>query len=343
MSSEVTSRRLFAATILLALAFTSLTQTGCTQSFRRLGIVDELAIKYRDTVWAQRAFNLRFANCNREYADHFKSGFCAGYSDVSNGGDGFLPALPPVAYQGYEYQCAEGSKCVDTWFSGYPAGVAAAREEKAGNYHEMHISRMIDRAVTQSKATNVLPSDVPVNKPSATLLPPPRDNAMAKQLNDYGGQPKTYVPEKTPIQTVKAKPPVATPPMKFADTPAVKANEPAQQIVRQAPQTKLPPIVQSTVTTQPPAAKTAMLPPIVTAPKSAPVYRSDSTPAPTSAVPPIIRSQKPLASTSNRSPVIRGRKIDPVANVSSNEMPLPMAVRSNFETRSAAAWPLNRR
>ena len=98
MSSEVSSRRLFAATMLLALAFTSLTQTGCTRPIRRLGIIDELAITYRDRVWAQRAFNLRFANCNREFADHFRNGFCAGYSDVCGGGDGFAPALPPDQY-----------------------------------------------------------------------------------------------------------------------------------------------------------------------------------------------------------------------------------------------------
>ena len=103
MFSEVFTRRILGS-LMLAVAITSLTHTGCNQPIRRLGILDELAITYRDQVWARRAYNLRFANCNRQYEDHFRNGFCAGYSDVSNGGDGFVPALPPDQYRGFEFQ-----------------------------------------------------------------------------------------------------------------------------------------------------------------------------------------------------------------------------------------------
>jgi hypothetical protein len=82
--------------------------------------------------------------------------------DVCNGGDGYVPALPPSEYRGYEYQCAEGAKCVNTWFEGYPAGVTAAKQDKSGDYKDMFISKMINSAVTQENAKHLLPGDVPI-------------------------------------------------------------------------------------------------------------------------------------------------------------------------------------
>ena len=319
MSSEVCTRRLIAASMLLALALTSLIQTGCTRPIRRLGIVDELAIAYRDRVWAQRAFNLRFANCNREYADHFRNGFCAGYSDVCGGGDGFLPALPPDEYQGYEYQCAEGSRCVDTWFEGYPEGVAAAREEKAGSFNEMHVSRMIDRAITQQNAPNVLPSDVPVTRPSSTLIPPKRDAVITKRFgNSFSAASRSVpnVPEVQSRHSVLTKPTVAS--------KAVVTAEPAPVA---APRTaKLPPVVKATPT--PAVRPLAPIKPVAVAVPSS------------TKVPPIVQGTAPKTVTAP--PIIRGRKIDPSTNVSRNEIPLPMAVRSTFDTRTAA-WPVTNR
>ena len=311
MSSEVSTRRLIAATMLLALAFTSLIQTGCTRPIRRLGIVDELAIAYRDRVWAQRAFNLRFANCNREFADHFRNGFCAGYADVCGGGDGFLPALPPDEYRGYEYQCAEGSRCVDTWFEGYPEGVAAARQEKAGSYNEMHVSRMIDRAITQQNAPNILPSDVPVTRPSSKLIPPTREAVVSKRFGN-GIAASRSVPNSPSVQSSHS---ILTKPVVAAKPDPVAAPRPV----------KVPPVVKGTQKTV-----ASTLPPIKSA---ASVSTSTKTP-------PIVQGK--VASTAPLPPVIRGRKIDPSTSVSRNEIPLPMAVRSTFDTRSAA-WPVTTR
>ena len=131
--------------------------TGC-----KLGIKEASMLTYRDTVWAKRAFNLRYGNCKRAYANHFENGFCAGYTDMCNGGDGYVPALPPEEYRAPEYQSADGAKCVNSWFEGYPAGVAAARKDKSGTYHDVLISRMIDSAINQSNTDPVLPSDVQV-------------------------------------------------------------------------------------------------------------------------------------------------------------------------------------
>ena len=316
MSSEVSTRRLCAAALLLALAFTSLIQTGCTRPIRRLGVLDELAIAYRDRVWAQRAFNLRFANCNREYADHFKNGFCAGYTDVSGGGDGYLPALPPEEYRSYEYQCAEGSKCVDSWFDGYPAGVAAAREDKAGNYSDVHVSRLIERAVTQQNAPNVLPSDVPVTRPSSTLQPPSRQATVpTRRFGSFAPQSSTSSKVKPSNQSILSKPVAPVAPV----TPKVVAPR-AAKVPSSVPVTAKTPVVVN-------AAK----------PLTPPIISGAAVVSPSTKVPPIVQgSSKPAG------PVIRGRKIDPSTSVSANEIPLPMAVRSSFDTRSAA-WPVTRR
>ncbi len=138
--------------------------SGCASGFRipRLGFGDALLEKYRDNVWARRAFNLRFANCDIPYPQHFQNGFVAGYSETCNGGDGYVPPLPPDEYRGYEFQSADGAQCVKAWFDGYPAGVAAARKDRAGDFHDIYTSKMINSALAQDNAKHLLPDDVPV-------------------------------------------------------------------------------------------------------------------------------------------------------------------------------------
>lgn len=133
--------------------------TGCN-AVRTLD--EAAALTYRDFVWAKRAYNLRYGSCDRPYEEHFQNGFCAGYADVAGGGDGYVPALPPDDYRSYEFQSADGAKCVNAWFEGYPAGVAAAKQDRTGEYHDVMISRMIDRAVKQDKTEAKLPKDISV-------------------------------------------------------------------------------------------------------------------------------------------------------------------------------------
>ncbi|MFT5302460.1 MAG: hypothetical protein ACI87E_003227 [Mariniblastus sp.] len=152
------SARLGIRLVIVGIAILTLSQsTGCN-----LGLHETAMMSYRDIVWAKRAFNLRYGNCDRPYAEHFENGFCAGYSATSNGGDGYVPALPPEDYRSFEYRSPDGARCVNSWFEGYPAGVAAARKDKAGTYHDVMISRMIDKAVTQSNTDVKLPGDVEV-------------------------------------------------------------------------------------------------------------------------------------------------------------------------------------
>lgn len=155
---------------LSALAAVSLAQTGCGSNFRNLAneVNNNILVEYRDAVWSRRAYNLRYGNCDRPFSNHYRDGFCAGYMDVSNGGDGYVPALPPSEYRGFEYQSSEGAQCVNAWFNGYPAGVAAAKQDKTGEYKDMFISKMINSAVTQGNAKHSLPGDVPIIKTKAS-------------------------------------------------------------------------------------------------------------------------------------------------------------------------------
>jgi hypothetical protein len=152
---------------------------GCTV-WKQAKVGEAMMLTYRDYVWAKRAYNLRYKNCNRPYAEHFEAGFRAGYTDVSQGGDGYIPALPPAEYRGYEFQSADGAKCVNSWFEGYPAGVAAAKRDKTGNYNDVMISRMINSAISQESVDAKLPNDIPVvstrppQPPTRTELPPIR-------------------------------------------------------------------------------------------------------------------------------------------------------------------------
>lgn len=148
--------------MLLAFALLTLSQTTGCRIWKQAGVGEAMMITYRDMVWAKRAYNLRYKNCDRPYAEHFESGFRAGYTDVAQGGDGFVPALPPAEYRGFEFQSADGAKCVNSWFEGYPEGVAAAKRDKTGNYNDVMISRAISSAVSQENTKAVLPQDVPV-------------------------------------------------------------------------------------------------------------------------------------------------------------------------------------
>lgn len=127
---------------------------------------------YRDKVWAKRACNLRYSNCNRPYGSHFQSGFEAGYESICKGGDGYVPATPPECYWGFDYQTPDGAQCVNAWFEGFPSGVAAAKRDRAGTYRDVYVSRMIQSAMAQESTPKKAPSDVPVVNPETPGVVP---------------------------------------------------------------------------------------------------------------------------------------------------------------------------
>jgi len=183
--------------------------SGCASGLRipRLGIGDALLEKYRDNVWAKRAFNLRYANCDIPFPEHFQNGFVAGYCDK---------CLPPGEYRGYEFQSADGAQCVKAWFDGFPAGVAAAKKDRAGDFHDIYTSKMVNSAIVQDNAKHVLPDDVPVLKGSvkaaklqaaSQLVAPPVPSPVYREA-------KLSPLVRTPVNTMSPSyvaPPVMTP------------------------------------------------------------------------------------------------------------------------------------
>lgn len=234
--------------LVLSFALLMIAQSiGCA-SFSRLGVGEAIAVGYRDLVWARRAFNLRYGNCERPYAEHFENGFCAGYTDTANGGDGFVPALPPAEYRGFEFQSVDGSRCVNTWFEGYPAGVAAAKQDKAGNYHDVMISRMVNAAIKQENTKANLPLDVPIIGAKELRNPPTPVARSRSRSFDAPPKPKlapTGLPpivtgnelSSSPVETVpKIVTPTGLPPIISSDALAI------------SPAKTLPPIEQATTT-----------------------------------------------------------------------------------------------
>ncbi|HMP78834.1 MAG TPA: hypothetical protein PKD54_05240 [Pirellulaceae bacterium] len=142
--------------------------TGCgATSFGGARPIDGMFLGYRDHVWANRAYNLSNRGYSRPLMSHHRKGFVAGYCDVCQGGDGYIPALPPEEYWSYEYQSSQGSDCVKAWFDGYPEGVAAARRLGAHRYREVFVSDEVNAAIAVEQHGRFLPSDVSVVKPDS--------------------------------------------------------------------------------------------------------------------------------------------------------------------------------
>ena len=248
-SSRVGIRLLFSAITILTLC----QSIGCQGSLRE--IHEATMLTYRDHVWSRRAYNLRYANCDRQYADHFQKGFQAGYVEVCTGGDGYVPALPPHEYRAYEFQSAEGAKCINSWFEGYPAGVAAAKHDKAGTYHDVLISRAISAAIQQEKNESILPRNGAVaeaKQPSDTVMAHSRNNQQAGvqrpvknfRQTDFG-------------QTSAQTPPTQYMPPRTNSTTSVPTAQPAQMGARKFETS------QPMVTPRFTPLQTNMLPPIL--------------------------------------------------------------------------------
>lgn len=155
--------RALASLLLLIAALVCTQTTGCFGPNRPHAcgnLVDGMFSNFRERVWAHRAFNLEYRHMPRKFREHFRKGFVEGYCNVCNGGDGYIPAMPPRDYWGYEYQSSDGAQCVSAWFEGYPEGVAAARKANAGKNADLYISSMAERAVQQEREGVRLASQV---------------------------------------------------------------------------------------------------------------------------------------------------------------------------------------
>ena len=303
-------RTVFQSSVLLLLILLVLPSTGCTGRLRlpRLGIGDALLERYRDTVWAKRAFVLRYNNCDIPFADHFENGFIAGYCQQARGGDGYVPPLPPAEYRGIEFQSEDGAKCVKAWFDGFPAGVAAAGKDRAGDYHSIYTSKMMVAAMAQDKAKHILPDDVPVLKGSG-------QSPAAGPAYRQARLPSSAT---TPVSTMSAPAvPYAAPPAN-APNPILSPNsikpsdlEPAPTIRKTGPMAMRPVSATSQSTIDPAVAVT----------ESA-TYQTQSASPPvpsTDAVPIVSGNRQRVAAVP---PIVSGRRN---RNTAADQTPLPMS------------------
>lgn len=138
------------------------TSSGCFKaSYQHSGsgflfhhLVEAPVAHWRDKVWAERAFNLHYPNCGNEFPADFRSGFIEGYCNACNGGNGIPPALPPKAYWTSRYKTEQGSKKVDAWFAGYPAGAKAANIDGSSDHHEIRISNELAATLYRNQEAN---------------------------------------------------------------------------------------------------------------------------------------------------------------------------------------------
>ncbi len=72
--------------------------------------------------WHACKSNVHVADRTADFAGGFKSGFV----DVSRGGDGASPVVPPQCYWDAKFQTAEGKMRIEHWYSGFALGAATA-------------------------------------------------------------------------------------------------------------------------------------------------------------------------------------------------------------------------
>lgn len=174
--SRPRARRLI---LLLCLAMTVVTlNSGCLYRLRNIGsnIGSHAYANWRNFVWAKRAYQMQYGSCDLPCADDFRDGFIAGYCNICDGNDGYVPALPPEKYWDARFQNVEGQKRTKMWFAGFPAGVKAARDTGAGAFTEIPISNMLEQAIQNE---NKAGKDGIANTPQ---------KAAAKDA-DYSSQP----------------------------------------------------------------------------------------------------------------------------------------------------------
>lgn len=96
-----------------------------------------------DSAWrAQHNYQQRW-----ELSSHYAKGWKAGYFDVSTGGCGETPAVPPPAYWSPQYQSEAGQAAIEDWFTGFQDGATAAQSSGLDAWHPVPTSPEIPTGV----------------------------------------------------------------------------------------------------------------------------------------------------------------------------------------------------
>ncbi len=198
--SRLLAKKLPFSLIAVAGCLIALSSIGCSNCNRGYNaglswlfttIVEQPVSCYRERIWAQRAFNLRYPNCDSPFPSDFRAGFIEGYCNASRGGDVQAPPLPPEAYWSSRYTTEQGSKKVESWFAGYPAGAKAALSDGNGRYHDIKMSSELMETMAQLRNAGEDVVSIDSMEPSNSMLQ--ESDITAGSSLPYAG-PIHYVP-----------------------------------------------------------------------------------------------------------------------------------------------------
>jgi hypothetical protein len=71
----------------------------------------------------------------RSFSSDYEHGWKSGYFDVSTGGCGEPPVIPPNKYWSTRYQSDSGQAAVEDWYTGFQDGAIAAEGDGSGAFH----------------------------------------------------------------------------------------------------------------------------------------------------------------------------------------------------------------
>ncbi len=113
------------------------------------------------------------------FSSHFRSGFRQAYRDISRGGSGQVPAIPPEKYWSAYYRTERGRAKAQDWFEGYRVGAGQAGYDRlpqfnriassgvytSGRQHSFRGAAFNHSFPFETQSSNFAPAYPPANSP----------------------------------------------------------------------------------------------------------------------------------------------------------------------------------
>lgn len=106
------------------------------------------------------------AECNNR---DFRKGYRDGYLDVSTGGNGACPPVPPTCYWGPSFQDREGLLRVQQWYEGFSRGAHDALQCYKNTWHNVPSVEQVGVCPTQAW----MPDNMPIQYEASQAISDP--------------------------------------------------------------------------------------------------------------------------------------------------------------------------
>lgn len=124
--------------------------------------MSDYRFRYATERQARMAWLACKANLNEfERTADCADGFKAGYVDVTRGGDGACPVVPPPCYWEAKFQTPEGKVRLDRWYAGFAMGAATALQCHTHRNHNVPSRFCMTSACTLENMPSSMPSSTP--------------------------------------------------------------------------------------------------------------------------------------------------------------------------------------